>query len=694
MVTNAAPDTSVSAEERAADRFRDRGRAMLAARQPNAAQAAFQRALALHPDDAAMVVNLATLRPTPREVAAAMARGIVLAPTHPGVLANLAASHAAAGDCPRALATWRRLALLAPASSRAALGLMRGWIAGPDRHGRWHGDLARAADWLCRGVLLDPNSQIPVDLLYHLALAAKASGSQARAVRLLRAALARQPGDAKGHAMLGIWLCGARSWPAALPCLQRHLILNPSGRQAARILELLGHAYGNGSQYAAAYRQFLRVFTFDRGRLLALLPHLANAAMSQPLTPRIEHLVRTALVAHPGDSVIYQNLGGMISVVGQLNTSARSIRRATMIDPQIDVRVSLGTLMLRRGRPFAAWAYFEAAAAANSASAEAAFNRAKMRLAVGDDMGGLPALRLRWRVTTFEAPHQLYPEPDLPLPVWNGQPIKGKRFLIWGEQGIGDDIWFAGRLNDFVAAGAEVLLECSPKIAGLMARSFPRIKVRARGADDPDFTDFDYQLPIGHLVEEFHRPGVDYPSGYLRVDRQLAARLRKRYTDQGRRPAIGIAWRSIKPVGHRSFEAPILDWGPVLRQKQFNFISLQYGDTAADIAAAADAFGVAIRQDPQIDYDGDLQAAAAQIAAVDAVVSIASAPVIMAHGLEQPTWAILRRSQEDWRYRVGARNSPWLPHCRMFWPRAAENWSEVLTAVGEDVGPFMAAALK
>ncbi|MEC8055304.1 MAG: hypothetical protein VX131_11685, partial [Pseudomonadota bacterium] len=307
MVKNAAPDTPVSAEERAADRFRDRGRAMLAARQPNAAQAAFQRALALHPDDAAMVVNLATLRPTPREVAAAMARGIVLAPAHPGVLANLAASHAAAGDCPRALATWRRLALLAPASSRAALGLMRGWIAGPDRRGRWHGDLARAADWLCCGALLDPNSQIPVDLLYHLALAAKAGGSQARAVRLLRAALARQPGDAKGHATLGIWLCGARSWPAALPCLQRYLILNPSGRRAARILELLGHAYGNVLNYAAAYRQFLRVLTFDPGRLLALLPHLANAAMSQPLTPRIEHLVRTAMVAHPGDSVIYQN---------------------------------------------------------------------------------------------------------------------------------------------------------------------------------------------------------------------------------------------------------------------------------------------------------------------------------------------------------------------------------------------------
>ena len=692
MVTNVAPDTPISADARAADRFRDRGRAMLAARQPNAAQAAFRRALALHPDDAAMMVNLATLRPTPREVAAAMVRGFFMAPSHPGVLANLAASHAAAGDCPQALATWRRLALLSPSSSRAALGLTQAWLAGPDWRRLWHGDLARAADWLYRGALIDPRAAIPSDLLNHLALAAKAGSSKARAVRLLRAALARQPDDAEGHATLGIWFCSARSWPAALPCLRRYLILNPSGRRAARVLELLGHAHGNGLKYAAAYRQFLRVLTFDPGRLLALLPHLANAAMSQPLTTRIERLVCTALVAHPGDAVIYQNFGGVISATGQFDTSTRAIRRAVMIDPKIDVRVSLGASMLRQGRPFAAWAYFEAAAAARPDSAEAVFNRAKMRLALGDDMGGINALSARWRVTSFAAPYQLYPSPTLRLPVWQNQPIAGKRFFVWGEQGIGDDVWFAGRLNDFVAAGAEVVFECSPKLAALIARSFPRITVWARGGADLDLRGFDYQLPIGYLTEAFHKPGVSYPSGYLNVDERLVTRLRKRYTASGVKPAIGIAWRSVKPAHHGSFEAPILRWGPVLRQKRFSFISLQYGDTAADIAAAAAAFGTRIHQDPEVDYDGDLQAAAAQIAAVDAVVSIASAPVTMAHGLNRPTWAVLRRSQEDWRYRIDACDTPWLPRCRAFWPRTAENWSEVLAAAAEDLDRFMEAA--
>ena len=151
--------------------------------------------------------------------------------------------------------------------------------------------------------------------------------------------------------------------------------------------------------------------------------------------------------------------------------------------------------MLRQGRPFAAWAYFEAAAAARPDSAEAVFNRAKMRLALGDGWA-LPALRAL-------ASHVLYStinftEPPLPLPVWT-QPIKEKVFF-WGEQGIGDDVWFAGRLDDFVAAGAGVFW-CSPKLAALIARSFPHITV-GRAASRSGFNDFDYQLPIGHC------PGV------------------------------------------------------------------------------------------------------------------------------------------------------------------------------------------
>lgn len=693
-MTTAELETKDTTEEKATARFRELGRTFLAANRPSEAQAALRRALVLAPRDAATVVNLATLRPLAAAVASEMRRGIILAPVHLGVLANLAAAHAAAADCPNALATWRRLLLVFPACSRATLGLAQMWIAGPDRHRKWHGDMNRGTDWLCRSVLLDPKSLVPADLLDHLARAVKAAGAHHRATRLLRAALAQLPSNAERYGRLGIWLCNNRSWPQALLPLSRYLILNPSGLLAARVLELLGHVYGNGREHQKAYLQFLRVLTLNPSRFQALLPHLANAALASPLTTKTEHLVRVALVCHPSDPVIYQNFGGVISAAGQMDASSRAIRRATMIDPQIDVSVSLGTHMLRKGRPFAAWAYFEAAVAARPDNPEAFFNCCKMRLALGDDAGGIDAVRARWRISSFQAPYELHPVPTLPLPVWQDQPIAGKRFFVWGEQGIGDDIWFAGRLNDFVSAGAEVVFECSPKIAGLMARSFPDVEVWARGQTEPDCSVFDYQLPIGHLTQAFHQPGAVYPSGYLRVDNQLARQLRDCYTDHGAKPAVGIAWRTIKPAAHGSFEAPIMDWGPLLCQREFNFVSLQYGNIGPDIAAAADAFGVKIYQDPRVNYDGDLQAAAAQIAAVDAVVSIASAPVILAHGLGRKTWAVLRRSQEDWRYKISARRSLWLPHCRTFWPQSAENWREVLTAVSRDMRQILRESLR
>ena len=148
---------------------------------------------------------------------------------------------------------------------------------------------------------------------------------------------------------------------------------------------------------------------------------------------------------------------------------------------------------------------------------------------------------------------------------------------------------------------------------------------------------------------------------------------------------IGVSWRSIKPAVGRSYEAPISDWGGLLSLKNFKFVSLQYGNIQKDIDDAERLFGTTIYRDPEVGYDGNLKDAAAQIAAVDAVVSIASTPIIMANGLSTPTWAALRRYQEDWRYTIGRNETDWLPHCRLFWPTELVNWSDVIKRIGGDL---------
>ena len=274
---------------------------------------------------------------------------------------------------------------------------------------------------------------------------------------------------------LGFGFVRLRSWSAARPFCGAIWFLNPSGRRAAQTLERSVTRMAMGENIQKRTCNSCACLTLRPSRFLALLPHISNAALSRPLTPKTEQLARVALVAHPGNSVIYKNFGGVISAAGHFELSARSTRRASSSIRKSINASDLGTYMLPAGRPFAAWAYFEAAVAACPDNEEAEFNAQRHGWRWATIWAGSGASR------AMAAEHHRCVLSTLSrsrladLPVWQNQPIDGKRFFVWGEQGIGDDIWFAGRLNDFVAAGAEVVLECSPKLVALMARSFPQI---------------------------------------------------------------------------------------------------------------------------------------------------------------------------------------------------------------------------
>jgi Flp pilus assembly protein TadD len=75
-------------------------------------------------------------------------------------------------------------------------------------------------------------------------------------------------------------------------------------------------------------------------------------------------------------------------------------------------------------------------------------------------------------------------------PGWNGEPLEGKTLLVWGEQGIGDEILFAPCLNDLrKLKPKEVVFDCHPRLEKLFRRSFPWVRIYGR-RKDKDMTYF------------------------------------------------------------------------------------------------------------------------------------------------------------------------------------------------------------
>ena len=92
---------------------------------------------------------------------------------------------------------------------------------------------------------------------------------------------------------------------------------------------------------------------------------------------------------------------------------------------------NLGTARLRQGRLEDALECYERALALQPDHAEAHRNRAMAWLARGEFERGWPEYEWRWRMKSFNPRNYSQPR-------WTGQPLEGKRVLLWPEQGHGD----------------------------------------------------------------------------------------------------------------------------------------------------------------------------------------------------------------------------------------------------------------
>ena len=90
--------------------------------------------------------------------------------------------------------------------------------------------------------------------------------------------------------------------------------------------------------------------------------------------------------------------------------------------------------------------------------------------------------------------------------LWRGEPLKGRRILLWGVQGAGDTIQFVRYAPLVRAAGGEVILEVLPHLERLMSwmdGGFPVVNALTSGVE------FDLHCPLMSLPERF---GTDLDS--------------------------------------------------------------------------------------------------------------------------------------------------------------------------------------
>ncbi len=271
---------------------------------------------------------------------------------------------------------------------------------------------------------------------------------------------------------------------------------------------------------------------------------------------------------------------------------------------------------------------------------------------------------------------------DKQTPVWNGEEHAPKKssgrptVVIYGEQGVGDEIMFASIIPDAMKK-ADIIFECHPRLTNIYRKSFGIPVYGTRKEKDITWTSrhkIDYKLAIGSLGEMFRQHDEDFPKiPYLKADPHLVEQCKARFeTDK---PKVVIHWKGGTATTNKDYRSiPLLDWKKLL-ELDCEFISLQYTENAPDVVKDVNKkYVVNIQHWQDIVDDMDMQTA--MIEACDLVISVCTSIVHISGAIGKECWCLAPK-QVAWRYGQEG-NTPWYGTVKMYRQKRDGDWKSVM----------------
>lgn len=506
------------------------------------------------------------------------------------------------------------------------------------------------------------------EALFKAALDRQRAGDFAAAERLYREALAIDPALTPARVNLAIVLRGAGRLAEALDILDEpaHGADHPAPLHSERALILLGlHRY---EEAEAAMRAALDT---DRSAADAHY-NLAQLLMSQGRYREAMGCFDEAVQRDPSEARLHDGLGTAQFALGDLEAASRSFLRSIERQPRhAPAWCHLGDVDRARGAFASAHIAYGCALTLDPDHAMARWGQTLAWLAAGDFERGWPAYDRRFETGIVKLP-------AVRARPWQTEPIQGRRLLVLGEQGVGDEIMFARFALALVRKGAHPILTCDARLASLFRRSLAGVDVEGvRGQPEEGALAADFSVPAGSLPSRFWRAGESKPPDppYLEAEPTLLTKWRSRYAALGHELKVGISWRGGGDPLVRSRRSTSLDvWAPIFSAPGLCLINLQYGDCAAELAGLQTETGVKLHDWSDSDPLRELDDFAAKVAALDLVISVDNATVHLAGALGRPTFVMLA-TPADWRWLTQRADTPWYPSAQLFRQSAPGQWS-------------------
>ena len=515
------------------------------------------------------------------------------------------------------------------------------------------------------------------DAFYKVGVTFKEQGKLEEAIVAFNKALVLKPDYADAYSDMGTALQPQGKLEEAIEAYTKALSIKPDYVEAY-------YNIGTALKEQGKLEEAIEAFN----KALSIKPDYAAAYNNMGATLQEQGKLEEAIEAYTEALSIksdyaeaYNNLGNVLQENDNLNEAIEAFNKALAIKPDYaEVYSNMGNVLKEQGNLDEAIEAFNKALAIKPDYAEGHKNLSFALLNNGRLSEGLDEYEWRWKTSKFLRSKRLFSQP-----LWDGKTsLKGKRILVWCEQGVGDTVMWSSRLSLLASQAGHCILECQEKLIPLLSRSFPNVEVKSEDRSrDTKRDDFDFHLPMGSLYRHFITEITQNPrpDAFLIPDPVRIKFWKDRLSSLGSGPWVGISWQSSLMGGERRKHfSSISEWSSLLTLPNIAFINLQYADAADGLLQIQNEFGVKVHNFDDLDQYNNLDDVAALSAALDCVVSFGTSVPMITAGVGTSTKCALLASNTK-----GILGGPEGPLVDKFEKNTWEPWSSVFNDIAKDI---------
>jgi len=621
-------------------------------------------------------------------------------------LLNAAIARHQAGDAAAAAAGYRAVLEKSPDHAQAL------YLSGALSYQA--GDLTDALKRLERAVDIAPQFLPAVEMLG--VVAAKA-GQLEQSARCFAIAAAQKQTSPEAHYNAGQALFNLRRYAEAAEALRCALTCNPDFHEALHLLAVSLRLDGKRAEAAGVYHALINVqpdnvraldelggtlFMLDRAaeaetvlrRAIAIQPEFAN-----PYT-NLGRILQTdparaaeALALHdraiglkPTYADAHNNRGVALYTLGRYAEAMHSYEQALSLKPGLaEARNNLGTAYYKVGDTQEAAKHYALAIASQPTYPEAHWNNSLALLTMEDWGKGWTEYEWRWKCKDFSFLARPFQQP-----LWQGEDLAGGALLVWGEQGIGDEVLYGAMVGDLLTRGIPIVWEADARLLPLIKRSYPTLTALERStppAAETSAPDIRAHIPVASLGQHLRRTKESFkshPTAYFKADAARTRIYRERLLIGPKTRLIGVSWVSKNPEFGAHKSIALTDLAPLWAAagESAQFVDLQYGDTSRERAAS----GLDLAHLNDLDLFNDIDGLASLIAACDVVVSVSNTTAHLAGALGTPLTALVSQGNGKLWY-WGAENAQarWYPRAATIKQSISGEWGDAIAAAARNV---------